>query len=79
MVIIRAGWVLISMLNAFIFYAAHSVSLSTSMPPSRRRHGCFLMLMGSPVMPEVSPSMLLVFVYMLTWPFFCCPISYRKY
>ena len=50
-----------------------SMSPSTSMPPCRRRQGCFLMLMGFPLMPVVSPSMLSVFVVMLSCVFFMLP------
>ena len=42
-----------------------SMSPSTSMPPSRRGHGWFLMLMGSPLMLEISPYMGMVFFLML--------------
>ena len=49
------------------------MSPSTPLPPSRRRHGCFLMLMSAPLMPEVSPSMLSVSLFMLTWPIFMLP------
>ena len=63
------GWVLIFMLPT-------SMSSLTSMPPSCRRHGCFLiMLMGSPLMPEVSPSMLSVSGFTLTWLFFYAALS----
>ena len=37
------------------------MSPSTSMPPSRRGHGWFLLLMGSPLMLEISPYMGMVF------------------
>ena len=43
-----------------MFMLTTSMSPSTSMPP---------------LMPEVSPSMLAVSVFMLSWPFLCCPVS----
>ena len=57
------GWVLTFMLKVSIFMLSTFMSPSTSMPPSRPRHGCFLMLMGSPLMPEVFPSMLAVSLF----------------
>ena len=59
------GWVLIFMLKDLIFMLPTSTSPSTSMPPSRRGHGWFLMLMGSPLMLEISPYMGMVFFLML--------------
>ena len=45
------------MLKVLIFMLPTSMSPSTSMLPSRRGHGWFLMLMGSPLMLEISPYM----------------------
>ena len=53
------------MLKVLIFMLPTSMSPSTSMPPSRRGHGWFLMLMGSPLMLEISPYMGMVFFLML--------------
>ena len=63
--ICQRGWVLIFMLKVLIVILPTSMSPSTSMPPSRRGHGWFLMLMGSPLMLEISPKMGMVFFLML--------------
>ena len=53
------------MLKVLFVMLPTSMSPSTSMPPSRRGHGWFLMLMGSPLMLEISPYMGMVFFLML--------------
>ena len=74
--ICQRGWVLIFMLKVLIVILPTSMSPSTSMPPSRRGHGWFLMLMGSPLMLEISPKMGMVF---FSYAVGCSPCAIRAY